>query len=255
MTVSRYSAVGDKVSVLKARRGFVATYASGFAAIGAFATMALTSATTQAQPAGQLYDPEPPLDSAYVRLVVLNLDSASEVSIDGRVRVAKLGTAEVSDYLVLAAGKRTIAIKGSDKTATRINYVLDVTAGKALTLAFTVGEAQPKLFEDKANTNKLKSLVAAYHLDPKAGAVTVSTADGATKVFPNLAFGTSNSLQVNPIAIELVATKAGAAANAGNKFGLTMTAGANYSVFLIPNAQGNLTARAVQNKTERYVTK
>jgi alginate O-acetyltransferase complex protein AlgF len=207
----------------------------------------------QAQPAGQLYDPEPPLDSAYVRVMVLNQDSASEISVDGRVRVAKLNVSDVSDYLVLPAGKRVVVVKSLDKTGNKLTYNLDVTAGKAFTAGN--GEIAPRLFEDKANTNKLKSLVAAYNLDPKAGGITVSTADGATKVFSNLTFGTSNSIQVNPVAIELVAAKAGAVAASGTKFGLTMTAGANYSVFLIPNAQGQLTARAIQNKTERYVTK
>ncbi len=227
-------------------------------ASSAFGAVALCSVgNSYAQPAGQLYDPEPPLDSAYVRLVILNQDSAAEISVDGRVRIAKLGAADVSDYLVLASGKRAIVVKSLDKAASKITYNLDVAAGKALTLAFTAGGAEtpPKLFEDKANTNKLKSLVAAYNLDPKAGAITVSTADGATKVFSNLAFGTSNSIQVNPVAIELVAAKAGVAPSTGSKFGLTMTAGANYSVFLIPNAQGGLIARAVQNKTERYVSK
>jgi alginate O-acetyltransferase complex protein AlgF len=234
------------------------SFTQGLVASSAFIAVAICSiGFSHAQPAGQLYDPEPPLDSAYVRLVVLNQDSAAEISVDGRVRIAKLGAADVSDYLVLAAGKRSIVVKSLDKAGGRLTYNLDVAAGKALTLAFTAGSAEttPKLFEDKANTNKLKSLVAAYNLDPKAGAINVSTADGATKVFSNLAFGTSNSIQVNPVAIELVAAKAGAAPTAGSKFGLTMTAGANYSVFLIPNAQGNLTARAVQNKTERYVTK
>jgi alginate O-acetyltransferase complex protein AlgF len=236
------------------RRNFI----QGLIATSTLSAAALCSiGIVHAQPAGQLYDPEPPLDSAYVRLVVLNQDSAAEISVDGRVRIAKLGAAEVSDYLVLPAGKRSIVVKALDKAGSKLTYSLDVTAGKALTVAFTAGGAEttPKLFEDKANTNKLKSLVAAYNLDPKAGAITVSTADGATKVFSNLAFGTSNSIQVNPVAIELVASKAGAAPSTGSKFGLTMTAGANYSVFLIPNAQGSLTARSVQNKTERYVTK
>jgi alginate O-acetyltransferase complex protein AlgF len=241
-------------SYASVRRSFI----QGLFAASAFSAAALCSVgIVHAQPAGQLYDPEPPLDSAYVRIVVLNQESAAEISVDGRVRIAKLGAADVSDYLVLPAGKRSIVVKSLDKVGSKLTHILDVTAGKALTVAFTVGgsETAPKLFEDKANTNKLKSLVAAYNLDPKAGAITVSTADGATKVFSNLAFGTSNSIQVNPVAIELVAAKAGAAPSTGSKFGLTMTAGANYSVFLIPNAQGSLTARAVQNKTERYVSK
>ncbi len=218
------------------------------------------SAPSNAQPAGQLYDPEPPADSAYVRVLVINSDSPTEITVDGRARVAKLNPSEASDYLVLPSGKRMITVRVLDKAGSKISYPLDVIAGKAMTIAFTSvnGDGQPKVFEDKANTNKLKSLIAAYNLDAKSGPMNVSTADGATKVFSNLGFGASNSIQVNPVAIELVAAKAGeatAAAKGATKFSLSMTAGANYSVFLIPNAQGVVTARAMQNKTERYVAK
>jgi alginate O-acetyltransferase complex protein AlgF len=136
---------------------------------------------------------------------------------------------------------------------------LDVVPGKAMTIAFASlkADSKPSIFEDKANTNKLKSLVSAYHLDAKAGALNLQTADGSTKVFSNLVYGASNSIQVNPISVELVAAKPTDAPSAAgaSKTKLSMAAGANYSVFLMPNEQGLLTAKAVQNKTERYVSK
>jgi alginate O-acetyltransferase complex protein AlgF len=217
------------------------------------------SVAVQAQPAGLLYDPEPPADSAYVRVLVVSNDSAIDVVIDGKPRVTKLNAGDVSDYMVLSAGKHTIALHNTSKTTPALSHTVEVVAGKAMTVAFASAKPgiAPTIFEDKANTNKLKSLVSAYHLDGKAGPLNLMTADGGTKVFSNLSYGGSNSIQVNPISVELVAAKVSDAAAAANSphTKLSMAAGANYSVFLMPNDKGGLTARAVQNKTERYTGK
>jgi alginate O-acetyltransferase complex protein AlgF len=209
-----------------------------------------------AQPAGQLYDPEPPADSAYVRILVVNHSSAVDLLVDGKIRTSKLAPGEVSDYIVLTGGKHSVALHPTGKAAALNAYTLDVVPGKALTVAFSSlkADTKPSIFEDKTNTNKLKSLVTAYHLDSKAGALNLQTADGSTKVFSNLVYGASNSIQVNPISVELVAAKAGDAqvSSGASKTKLSLAASANYSVFLMPNEQGILTAKAVQNKTERY---
>jgi alginate O-acetyltransferase complex protein AlgF len=216
-------------------------------------------AGVNAQPAGQLYDPEPPADSAYVRILIVNTDTPLDVLIDGRPRSQKLAAGEAGDYMVLPAGKHLISLQPVGKNTAVTSYSLDVVKGKALTVAFTSLKAgvAPSIFEDKANTNKLKSLVAAYHLDSKAGALDVLTADGNTKVFTNLAFGGSNSIQVNPISVELIASKSGETSSQTlpPKTMLSMTQGATYSVFLMPNSQGKLIARTTQNKTERYTGK
>jgi alginate O-acetyltransferase complex protein AlgF len=212
-----------------------------------------------AQPAGQLYDPEPPADSAYVRVLVVNAESPVDIVVDGKPRSTKQNAGDVSDYMVLPAGKHTIAVHPAAKSNSSVSYVLDVVKGRALTLVFnsTRSTAAPTIFEDKANTNKLKSMVAAYHLDNKVGALDLMTADGSTKVFSNLAFGASNSIQVNPISVELIAAKAGenTSLTVPMKTQLSMAQGATYSVFLMPNANGKLVARTIQNKTERYTGK
>ncbi len=219
----------------------------------------VTGLNVHAQPAGQLYDPEPPADSAYVRVIVVNHDAPSDVLVDGKVRSSKLAAGEASDYMVLPAGKHVIAFQASGKNSPTFSHPIDVPKGKSITLAFSnlKAGATPTVFEDKANTNKLKAVIAAYHLDGKAGALDLQTADGKAKVFSNLAYGVSNSIQVNPISVDLVATKAGNAVgpDASSKTQLAMAQGATYSVFLLPNAQGNLTTKAVQNKTERYTGK
>lgn len=209
-----------------------------------------------AQPAGLLYDPEPPVDSAYVRVVISSREGVVDVMIDGRVRVQKLASGDASEYLVLAAGKHTIAIHATGKPTAYLSTVFEVVRGRATTLAFTAlrADSVPLMFEDKANSNKLKALLAVYNLDAKLGAVDVVTADGNTKVFSGLAYGRSASISVNPISIDLIVVKAGDKVPQIHA-SLAMTQGGTYSILLLPGEGGKSTARAVQNKNERYTGK
>jgi alginate O-acetyltransferase complex protein AlgF len=209
-----------------------------------------------AQPAGQLYDPEPPADSAYVRVIVASRGSVVDVMVDGRPRIAKLKSGEPGDYMVLAAGKHSIAIHAAGKPTAQVSTTLDVVRGRAMTIAFTtlLSDAEPILFEDKANSNKLKSMLAVYNLDSKSGPLDLLTADGNTKVFVGVAHGAPVSIQVNPISVELIAAKTGDKTPLA-RVSLSMTQGGTYSVFLLPTEGGKLSALAAQNKTERYTGK
>ena len=210
----------------------------------------------QAQPAGLLYDPEPPADSAYVRVILASHDGPVDIQVDGRPRIRNLKSDEFSDYMVLSAGKRIISIHPAGKSVANLSSSIDVVRGKAITVAFTALKTGklPIVFEDKANTNKLKVQLAVYHLVEKAGPLDVLTADGNTKVFSGVGFGAATSLQVNPISIELIAT------NGGDKIAkartsLSMTQGGTYSILLSSAEGGNLIARTSQNKIERYTGK
>lgn len=209
-----------------------------------------------AQSTGVLYDPEPPADSAYVRVIVTSREASVDVMVDGHPRIRKLGGAEASDYMVLAAGKHTIALHPAGKATAYLSTTIDVARGRSMTLAFTTLQANtvPVIFEDKANSNKLKALLVVYHLDAKAGPLDLLTADGNTKVFSSLVFGTSSAIQVNPITIELVAVKTGDKTPKA-RTSLTMTQGGTYSVLLLPGEGGTLLARTTQNKIERYTGK
>ena len=125
-----------------------------------------------------------------------------------------------------------------------------------MTVAFTtlLSDAVPIFFEDKANSNKLKSMLAVYNLDSKSGPLDLLTADGNTKVFVGVAHGTPASIQVNPISVELIAAKPGDKTPLA-RTSLAMTQGGTYSIFLLPIEGGKLSALAAQNKTERYTGK
>lgn len=213
-------------------------------------------AAASAQPTGLLYDPEPPADSAYVRVIHAAREGVLDVWVDGRSRILKLGVGEASDYMVMTTGKHTIALHPEGKQAAQLTTTIDVVRGRATTVAFTAlrADAAPIFFEDKANSNKLKALLSVYHLANKAEPLDVLTADGKTKVFSKMAYGTSASLQVNPIAIDLIAAKVDEKTPL-TRASLAMSQGGTYSVILLAGVNGKLTANSIQNKIERYTGK
>ena len=218
--------------------------------------MAFPNTFVWAQPAGLLYDPEPPVDSAYVRIVLASPTGVVDVLVDGRIRIQKLATGQASEYLVLTAGKHTIAIHAAGKSTAHLTTTFDVVRGRAITLAFTTlrADSVPVVFEDKVNSNKLKALLAVYNLDTMIGALDILTADGTTKVFSGVAYGTSTSILVNPISIDLIAVKIGDKVPQ-TRTSLAMTQGGTYSILLLPGDGGKLKSNAVQNKIERYTGK
>lgn len=237
---------------MQSRRRFI--QACAFAVLSSL--MVLPS-TAHAQHAAGLYDPEPPADSAYVRILIVNSPSPLELRVDGKVRVERLMPGEVSAYLVLPAGKRQLTLHAIGKSSPIQTYTLETPRAKSLTLSFAAAATSPIIFEDKGNTNRLKAVIAAYHLGEKTGPVDVLTADGSTRVFSALNPGTSTSLQVNPISIELIAAKAGDKAQiaGSNKAPLQMTQGNTYSIFLVPDSKGTMHVKTVENKTERFTGK
>jgi hypothetical protein len=209
-----------------------------------------------AQSTGRLYDPEPPIDSGYVRVILASRDAPMDVLVDGQPRVRKLASQELSEYMVLTEGKHTIALNPVDKPGAVFSRSIDVARGKAVTLAVSALKQDATLFsyEDKGNTNKLKSVLMAYHLDPKAGSLDILTGDGGTKVFGGLAYGATASIQVNPIVVDIIVTSIGDK-SAKSRSTLEMQQGGTYSVLLL-GANGNkIIMKTTQNRTERYAVK
>ncbi len=219
--------------------------------------MLLAQATMAgAQSSGLLYDPEPPANSAYVRVIHAGREGAVDLVVDGKQRVRNLAGGEASDYLVIPAGQHTFALHPAGKAAASVSAAMEVDSGRAITVAFTTlrADAKPLVFEDKANSNMLKAVLAVYHLDAKSGPLDVLTVDGKTRVFANVAPGASSHLSVNPITIELIAAKPGDKA-AQARATAAMAPGGTYSFLLLPGEGGKLVARAMQNKVERYTGK
>lgn len=206
-----------------------------------------------AQSTGRLYDPEPPPDSGYVRLILTGKFAPVSVMVDDKLRIKKLEAQEMSEYMVLKEGRHKIALAVGEKVSKAEGRSIDVVRGKSVTLALTgLSPSDPMIsFEDKGNTNKLKAVLTFYHLDNKQGTLDVTTADGGTKVFSAMEYGKSSSLQVNPIKVELMALAAGAKLSAA-KATLEMDPGATYSAYLVSVA-GKPSLKVSGSKVERYL--
>src|SRR5216117_1311475 len=97
-------------------------------ALRALALSALAFATpVLGQQRGLLYDPQPPANSAYVRVINATPDGPVDVSVDGRVRIQGLASGAASDYLVLRAGKRNLDVGLAGKSAT-VSVPVEVAA-------------------------------------------------------------------------------------------------------------------------------
>lgn len=206
-----------------------------------------------AQHAAGLYDPQPPADSAYVRVIVLSAAAPVEVWLNDKARIRQLAVAQPSDYMVLGAGRHNLTLKSGGKS---VVVPVEVVAGRSLTLAIAQlsTEVKPLILEDKPNTNKLKAIVMAYHLASKGGPLDILTADGGTKVFSSLAPGSSASLAVNPVTIDFIVTRAGDK-TALARAGLSMSQGGTYSLVLTSADGAALAAAGYANKVERYTGK
>jgi alginate O-acetyltransferase complex protein AlgF len=204
------------------------------------------------QTTGALYDPQPPADSAYVRVIVASASGPVDIWLDGKLRLPNVAPAAPSDYMVVRAGKHKLSLHPSGK-AQSFETQLEVIAGRSVTVAVAglSADAKPQTFEDKANTNKLKAVLTVYNLAPQAGSVDFLTADGATKVFSGVAPGSAASLAVNPITVELMATKSGDK-TALAKTSLTLGQGQTYSLVLLPADADKVLLKSGINTLERY---
>lgn len=216
------------------------------------AALLLLAGTTPAQQTGLLYDPEPPANSAYVRVVVAAQGPTMQLTVDGKPRGEPLVDGEPGHYLVLPAGPHRLQLVGSSPP---LQVDIDAPAGKALTLAFTsrAPGSQPLRFEDKANTNKLKAVLTAYHLAHSAGPLDVTAGAKAQTVFPAVAAGASVSRLVNPLTIDFGLAANGTPLDSATAQ-LAMDYGGTYSLFILPGkSQPQL--KAVLNRVERYTGK
>lgn len=220
-----------------------------FARTALLGALLFVGAAAFAQSTGRLYDPLPPDDSAYVRAVLVPPAADGPLMLDGKSRVAKLSARTPGEYLVVSSGPRQLQVKPGGKAWPTAR--LDAAERGAYTVIFPSASAKPYVFTDKTSTNRLKAMLAVYHVAPGIGAVDVTTADGKTKVFAQLKPGAPAILEVNPIEVSLQVTAAGSDKPLAT-VALAMERGGAYSIFLFPAAGGKLAAVAQRNQRERY---
>lgn len=200
-----------------------------------------------------LYDPEPPGDSVYLRIIHTSTQGSVDIHIDGRLRISNLHSATPSTYLILPPGKHELTIRAAGKSHILVTTPLTLESGRSMTIAYDSlrDNSKPLIFNDKTNDNKLKAMLSVYNLDSKDGAFDILTADGKIAVFSGIDPGKSMALPVNPVSIELILTKTGNKI-ALAKIPLSMMASATYSILLLPGEGGKPLIYIGQNKTDRY---
>lgn len=218
--------------------------------VGVLSCLLMNSAYAE----GLLYDPEPPADSAYVRVMVVAASEALTVQVDGKPHGAHLERGAPSDYMVIPAGKHAITLSAVGHHEAQYAATLDIIAGRAMTVTFSAMDAKAPhlLFEDHANANKLKAVLAVYPLAPRAAALDLRSADGKVSVFNGLTPGVMRTITVNPVKITLAVFQK---AHSLTTLSLDMAPGGTYSIMLLPAPHDGVRAHVVQNKVERYTGK
>lgn len=208
-----------------------------------------------AQQTGLLYDPDPPADSAYVRVIVAAPGAPLDLAVDGKARLTGLRFGEPSDYLVLPAGAHTLTLAPGKGAREAVRTAIQAPKGRAVTIALMArdGDGKPLVFEDKANANKLKAVLGVYHLAGGAP-LDVLAGSGGQAVFPALEAGKAAYRSVNPISVDLAL----AAPGGGERLAatsLSMDFGGTYSLLILPGEGGKPRLTATLNKVERYTGK
>lgn len=210
--------------------------------------------SVMAQATGLLYDPQPPADSAYVRVIHSVAGQSVDVVVDGKTRLRNVSSGVASDYLVLPAGNHTMVLQPAGRDKPLLSTPIEVNAGRASSLVYTSFKAdfKPLTFQDKANANKAKAVICAYNLIQESGPVDISTADGTTKVFSGLLPNTSACLSVNPINVDLASSLPG---STPKKASLSMSHGGTYSLILHAGSKNQPLLQTQLNQVERYTGK
>lgn len=148
----------------------------------------LLSAVSMAAAQEGLYDPAPPANSAFVRVV-----GAPSATLGTKTVTAEKGGA--STYVVVPQGTFTVKVGPLTRR-------LVVAAGKFYTLV----PQGPRLLllDDQPFDNRAKALLTVYNLS-KTPLVDLKTADGKTAVITGVKPGASGSRAVNGITVDLAA--------------------------------------------------
>lgn len=126
------------------------------------------ASSVSAQTSGGLYAPDPPPGSTYIRFLVSQSDGPVDILVDGRSGVTKLPAGQASPYLILPGGKHSIELRSSGASQTTLKSEIEVSQGRAATVAFTslAANSLPLLLTDKTAANQLKALLTLYNLQP-----------------------------------------------------------------------------------------
>jgi alginate O-acetyltransferase complex protein AlgF len=195
-------------------------------------SLAFLSGTVLAAP--PLYNPAPPADSAFVRLINAT-PNASSAAIDDASLAEHLKPAQASAYRIFKQGTHTL-VSGNIKTK------LTLEAGGFYSAALLAGRWW--INADRSASSLTQSRLSAYNLSKVD--VAIKTSDGKLAVWNKLQPEHYDMMAVNPIKIKL-------AVNAGAQIlplpEIQLEPNVAYSVIVVGNTK-NLRTTWVRNTTE-----
>lgn len=186
-----------------------------------------------------LYNPAPPPNSAFVRVIDARGQGNLAVSVgQAQITVPQTG---VSAYVVVPQGEQDVALSTTSSKVT-------LTAGKYYTLAFYIdGATTPKLLEDEILTNPAKSGVYVYNFSD-AASVKLYAPQPKVAVVDNLKPGSSAFKSVNAVTVDLAVMDGEKKVADFNQLALKRRTGLTFLVF---GAGDGKKAIAVPNETAR----
>lgn len=141
-----------------------------------------------------LYDPAPPANSAFLRLISASETAAGAGAIAGND--VNLGEFNVSDYVVVPGGKSAVELGGK-------NAEIDCPTGKYCSVLFDIsGGAAPVVIVDEVLENPAKSGLHFYNLTDQP-ALTLSAPDQGVDLFKDVPSGGMQFRQVGAVTVNL----------------------------------------------------
>ncbi len=182
-----------------------------------------------------LYDPAPPPNSAFLRIVSAAPTPATDVKIAGNA--VELGEANVSGYVVVPGGKS--AVEASGKSGE-----VDCPSGKYCSVVFGLASGSgPTLIVDEVLSNPAKSGLHFYNLTDQP-ALTLFAPDQKVDLFKDVASGAMQFRQVGAVTVNFV-VKAGDS-EVAKLDGVELKRRTGHSV-IVSGTTGSIAATVVEN--------
>ena len=205
----------------------------------AIAGLMVGSSAAQAAGDEALYDPAPPPNSAFVRVIDARGQGNMQVTV-GQAAVTVPATG-VSPYIIVPQGEQDVALSTQ---SSKVN----LSAGKYYTIAlFLNGSTQPTLLEDQILTNPAKSGVYVYNFSD-ASSLKLYAPQPKVAVVENLKPGTSAFKSVNAVTVQLAVMDGDKTLSDFGQVNLKRRTGLTFVVFGTGDAKK---AIAVPNQTTR----
>lgn len=145
-----------------------------------------------------LYQAAPPPNASFVRVVNALSGSALNVSLAGSTFESAVASHEISPYHVVPKGSPVLGIDGL-----RLQKTLQLLAGRFYTVAVTGTRQKPTItvLSEAPNPNVAQVRIGLYNLSTLS--VSLLTEDGKATLFKNQAPLSVNTLNVNPVNVQL----------------------------------------------------